>query len=71
MGGRIELMNYVFRLLFLGGENSGASQPHKHVQFIPVDEDYDAPPIEELAKNAQLESQGELYAFALKYLVKK
>ena len=42
-----------------GGENSGASQQHKHVQFIPVDEDYDVPPIEELAKDAQLESQGE------------
>ncbi|RDB24926.1 Diadenosine 5',5'''-P1,P4-tetraphosphate phosphorylase 2 [Hypsizygus marmoreus] len=35
------------------GDNSGASQPHKHVQFIPVDED--GPPVEQLARAANLE----------------
>ncbi|KAG6920265.1 hypothetical protein DXG01_005034 [Tephrocybe rancida] len=35
------------------GEHSGASQPRKHIQFIPVD--YDSPPIEPLARAANLE----------------
>ncbi|KAG6866745.1 hypothetical protein C0991_011404 [Blastosporella zonata] len=35
------------------GEHSGASQPRKHIQFIPVD--YDSPPIELLARAANLE----------------
>lgn len=34
---------------------SGASQPHKHVQFLPLDEDA---PIERLAKRAKLEQPG-------------
>ncbi|KAI0318386.1 HIT-like domain-containing protein [Amylostereum chailletii] len=36
------------------GENSGASQPHKHLQFIPTEED-DGPPIELLAQAAELQ----------------
>ncbi|KAG6831825.1 hypothetical protein H0H87_003744 [Tephrocybe sp. NHM501043] len=35
------------------GEHSGASQPRKHIQFIPVG--YDNPPIEPLARVANLE----------------
>lgn len=31
-----------------GGDRSGASQSHKHVQFISVDDD--GPPIEKLAR---------------------
>lgn len=34
----------------------GASQPHKHIQFIPVDDD--GPPIEKLAKSVKLETEG-------------
>ncbi|KAJ7268691.1 ATP adenylyltransferase-domain-containing protein [Mycena haematopus] len=37
------------------GDNSGASQGHKHVQFIPL-EDEDGPPIEYLARSVKLES---------------
>ncbi|KIM45312.1 hypothetical protein M413DRAFT_337714 [Hebeloma cylindrosporum] len=36
------------------GDNSGASQPHKHIQFIPL-EDKDGPPLEKLARKAQLQ----------------
>ncbi|KAF9459819.1 hypothetical protein BDZ94DRAFT_1291436 [Collybia nuda] len=36
------------------GNYSGASQPHKHIQFIPVEDD--GPPIERLAKNMNLET---------------
>ncbi|CAA7261732.1 unnamed protein product [Cyclocybe aegerita] len=36
------------------GDNSGASQPHKHIQFLPLD-DARGPPIEKLARDAQLE----------------
>jgi len=36
------------------GDNSGASQPHKHVQFIPVEEG--GPPIEQLARSVPLET---------------
>lgn len=39
-----------------GGSNSGASQPHKHIQFIEVEDD--GPPIERLARAAQLEVTG-------------
>ncbi|KAH7916543.1 ATP adenylyltransferase-domain-containing protein [Hygrophoropsis aurantiaca] len=38
------------------GPNSGASQPHKHIQFIEGGED--GPPIERLAKEAKLEVEG-------------
>lgn len=36
------------------GENSGASQAHKHIQFVPL-ADESGPPIEHLARKAQLE----------------
>lgn len=36
------------------GENSGASQPHKHVQFLPLTLD-SIPPVEQLAKKTKLE----------------
>jgi len=36
------------------GDNSGASQPHKHIQFIPLDNE-DGPPIDRLAKQAHIE----------------
>lgn len=37
------------------GDLSGASQPHKHIQFITVDDD-DGPPIEALARAVTLEA---------------
>ncbi|PPQ98785.1 hypothetical protein CVT24_003343, partial [Panaeolus cyanescens] len=38
------------------GDNSGASQPHKHIQFLPLDEDCeDGPPIEVLAHKVNIE----------------
>ena len=40
-----------------GGDFSGASQPLKHVQFLPIDGD-DGPPIDLLARKAKLESPG-------------
>ncbi|KAF8623098.1 hypothetical protein AX15_006509 [Amanita polypyramis BW_CC] len=36
------------------GINSGASQPHKHIQFLPLDDT--APPIEKLARRTNLET---------------
>ncbi|KAI0266844.1 ATP adenylyltransferase-domain-containing protein [Gloeopeniophorella convolvens] len=36
------------------GDRSGASQAHKHIQFLPV-EDEDGPPIERLAANARID----------------
>ncbi|PIL35805.1 hypothetical protein GSI_01465 [Ganoderma sinense ZZ0214-1] len=35
------------------GDLSGASQPHKHVQFLPIDDD--GPPVERLARSTQLD----------------
>jgi ATP adenylyltransferase len=40
-----------------GGERSGASQPHKHLQFIPT-ENEDGPPIERLARAARIDKDG-------------
>lgn len=40
-----------------GGENSGASQPHKHVQFLPRPETT-PPPIERLALETRFETLG-------------
>jgi len=40
-----------------GGDNSGASQPHKHIQFIPS-EDKDGPPLEKLARKVQIQFPG-------------
>jgi len=45
-----------FAAFYNCGEHSGASQPHKHIQFIPVKED--GPPIESLARSAVLQVQG-------------
>jgi sulfate adenylyltransferase (ADP) / ATP adenylyltransferase len=36
------------------GELSGASQPHKHIQFIPGEA-----PIDRVAKSAKVENEGE------------
>lgn len=41
-----------------GGDLSGASQPHKHLQLIPVEDD--GPPIEHLARGVKLEQEGTL-----------
>ena len=40
-----------------GGDHSGASQPHKHIQFIPIEEE-DGGPIERVAKSKTLETPG-------------
>uniref|UniRef100_D8Q941 Uncharacterized protein n=2 Tax=Schizophyllum commune (strain H4-8 / FGSC 9210) TaxID=578458 RepID=D8Q941_SCHCM len=37
------------------GDLSGASQPHKHIQFLPLPSDEVGPPIERLARDVQLE----------------
>ncbi|KAF8554196.1 hypothetical protein OG21DRAFT_1509208 [Imleria badia] len=44
------------------GPNSGASQPHKHVQFIEVDND--GPPIEKIARKTVLEVSGKPFAIS-------
>ncbi|TRM69493.1 HIT-like domain-containing protein [Schizophyllum amplum] len=38
------------------GDLSGASQPHKHIQFLPVPAEEVSPPIERLAREQQLET---------------
>lgn len=48
--------------VYLGGDNSGASQPHKHLQFLPL-ENEDGPPIEILARDTNLEAPGKFDAF--------
>ena len=40
------------------GDLSGASQPHKHIQFLPLPSDEVGPPIERLARDVQLEQPG-------------
>lgn len=45
------------------GDNSGASQPHKHIQFIPTDTSL-GPPIELAARRAQLEIPGRPFALS-------
>ena len=40
-----------------GGDQSGASQPHKHMQFLPT-EGEDGPPIERLARAAHIDKEG-------------
>ncbi|KAG2354358.1 ATP adenylyltransferase [Suillus spraguei] len=44
------------------GSNSGASQSHKHIQFIEVEEN--GPPIERLAKAANLEVSGKPFSLS-------
>ncbi|KAJ7282976.1 ATP adenylyltransferase-domain-containing protein [Mycena rebaudengoi] len=48
------------------GDNSGASQAHKHVQFLPL-EDEDGPPVEELARSVKLENADTPFALNLAY----
>ncbi|KAI6104044.1 ATP adenylyltransferase-domain-containing protein [Pisolithus croceorrhizus] len=43
------------------GVNSGASQPHKHVQFIEVERD--GPPLEKITRNLKIEASGRPFAF--------
>ncbi|TFK68683.1 ATP adenylyltransferase [Pluteus cervinus] len=45
------------------GDASGASQPHKHIQFLPVD-DPRGPPIEKLAALVQIESPDKPFALS-------
>jgi len=52
--------NRPFFAFYNCGDNSGASQPHKHVQFIPIEED--GPPIERLARAVHLESPGKPFS---------
>lgn len=42
----------------IGGNLSGASQPHKHLQFIPVAPGDEGPPIERVAKSQAIEAHG-------------
>jgi len=44
------------------GELSGASQPHKHLQFIPVDNE--GPPIERLAKSQIVQAMDEPFTIS-------
>ncbi|KAJ7217762.1 ATP adenylyltransferase-domain-containing protein [Mycena pura] len=48
------------------GDISGASQAHKHVQFIPL-EDEDGPPIEYLARRVKLETPDRPFTLSLAY----
>ncbi|TFY66347.1 hypothetical protein EVG20_g4738 [Dentipellis fragilis] len=43
------------------GDQSGASQSHKHLQFIPVEEE-DGPPLERVARAAHIESEYKPFA---------
>ncbi|TFK44348.1 ATP adenylyltransferase-domain-containing protein [Crucibulum laeve] len=43
------------------GDNSGASQPHKHIQFIPLDSE-DGPPIERVARTVNVETPTKPFA---------
>jgi ATP adenylyltransferase len=51
-----------FLAFFNCGTNSGASQLHKHLQFIPIEGD--GPPIERLARSARLESSSRPFALS-------
>jgi len=44
----------IFFSFYNCGDDSGASQAHKHIQFVPLD-DESGPPIERLARQARLE----------------
>ncbi|KAL1941971.1 hypothetical protein VTO73DRAFT_6501 [Trametes versicolor] len=44
------------------GDLSGASQPHKHLQLIPVEDD--GPPIEHLARGVKLEQEDRPFALS-------
>lgn len=45
------------------GDRSGASQPHKHLQFLPT-ADEDGPPIERLAKAARIQKEDKPFALS-------
>lgn len=45
-----------------GGDLSGASQPHKHLQLIPVEDD--GPPVERLARKAKIDFPGRSFCNA-------
>ncbi|CAK5281334.1 unnamed protein product [Mycena citricolor] len=50
------------------GDLSGASQAHKHIQFLPLDDDSeDGPPIEVKARDVKLESRVTPFALDLSY----
>ncbi|KAJ7072060.1 ATP adenylyltransferase-domain-containing protein [Mycena amicta] len=50
------------------GDISGASQPHKHIQFIPLnDDDEDGPPIEYLARSVKLETPDRPFTLPVAY----
>ena len=42
----------------IGGDQSGASQPHKHVQLLPLENGSDGPPIERLARATTVDRPG-------------
>lgn len=46
------------------GIQSGASQPHKHIQFLPTPE-FNGPPIERLASATKVENEGKVNVFRL------
>lgn len=43
-------------LFCIGGNLSGASQPHKHIQFLEIENE--GPPMEILAQSVNIESPG-------------
>ncbi len=43
----------------VGGDLSGASQPHKHIQLLPIDDD--GPPVEKLARDTKLDQDSTLF----------
>ncbi|KAH9942509.1 uncharacterized protein BXZ73DRAFT_88058 [Epithele typhae] len=48
------------------GDLSGASQPHKHVQILPLD-DPDGPPVEKLAREAKTDREDQPFSLPLPY----
>ena len=49
------------------GVKSGASQPHKHVQFLPILQGFGGPPIERVARGIKLDN--ECACFVQLYLI--
>ncbi|TFY80467.1 hypothetical protein EWM64_g3545 [Hericium alpestre] len=54
LAARKQHQNYF--MIYNCGEQSGASQPHKHLQFIPI-EDEEGPPIERAARAAHIQAE--------------
>ncbi|KAF8693066.1 ATP adenylyltransferase, partial [Rhizoctonia solani] len=57
------------------GVDSGASQPHKHIQFVPTkaeeddeDEDDSRPPIESYVQNLKIEDDTKVFSLPLPYV---